>query len=817
MKIAPLTTILLIIGSLMSLQLLAQPEHKHHKGCHYSWNAQKMKPLSDQQKADLQVSAERSDTIDILNYNITLEIIDFGAKKIKGNTEVTFTPILDNTSRIELNLLSFTVDSVHLNGSNVPFVNDGLFVTVEFPNNLNIGDTSSVQIWYEGSPTVSPGGFGGLDFRDGIAYNLGIGLGSDPYNYGRGWYPCFDNFVERATYDFNIISKLPKKAYCSGVFMGETPIGGDTLMRSFSMQYQLPSYLAGVAVGDFAEHNDIHDGLERDIPIQLVAAPGNIEAMKNSFVDLGGVIDALEFWFGPYAWNRVGYVTTQVGAMEHSDNIAYPTFSAIEGNTFSNRRLMAHELAHHWWGNVAGIPGAADMWFKEGNAEYSAHLITEYLFGNEAFVDQVKDNHLDVIANAHIDDGDFLPLSGIPYENTYGTHTYNKGASMMHNLRGYMGDDNFRAGMTSVQENLGFTSITADDFRDHLTSVTGVPLVNFFNDWLKSPGWSGFNIEKIDSEINGGAFDVQVEILQGLRGATNLHTEVPMVITFHGENGAIEEKTISISGQLSLHDFSLPFDPTFAVINEGHELNIANTLAIVSRDDAGNYGTANTGITMSTSIQSEPMEIFVDQKWFGPLPSTNPDVKFATKRFWDIRGNFAENHDLEGVIQYRGNSDNSFEIDLVSETEDSLIVAYRADANEEWVEYPDYIKNFLGSPSDGFGILIVKNMRPGQYCLANGTLELSNVKDIPSIQSNIFPNPANSSTKLETESIDPGSYFIKVYGLNGDEKIVESLEHMGGILSKELELSNLSNGTYWISLERRNGQVLLNESINVIR
>jgi len=633
---------------------------------------------------------------------------------------------------------------------------------------------------------------------------------------GRGWYPCFDNFVERATYDFNIISRLPRKAYCSGVFQGETEMGGDTLMRSYKLQYQLPSYLAGVAVGNFDEYNAVHQGLEREIPIQLVASPANIDAMESSFADLGGVIDALEYWFGPYAWNRVGFVTTQVGAMEHSDNIAFPTFSAIGGNTFGNRRLMAHELAHHWWGNVAGIPGASDMWFKEGNAEYSAHLITEYLFGNEAFEDQVKDNHLDVIANAHIDDGDFLPLSGIPYENTYGTHTYNKGASMMHNLRAYLGDENFRTGMTSVQENLGFASITADDFRDHLTDVTGVPLVNFFNDWLKSPGWSGFNIEKIDTEINGGMFDVSVEILQGVRAAPNFHTEVPMMITFHGDNGETETVSTTISGEISTHYFTIPFDPNYAVLNEGHELNMANTLAITSREDAGNFASATTGITLSTSEQSGPMKLYVDQKWFGPLPSTDPNVRYATKRFWDIQGDFADSHDLEGVIQYRGTSDNNFEFDLVNETEDSLIVAYRSDANQDWTEYPDYTKNVLGSPSDGFGLVIVRNMRPGQYCLANGTLEVSGTKNISLVSGTIYPNPANLATKLETEELSSGSYILKVYGTNGVEKLRYDLEHFGGAISQELDLSELSDGTYWLSLELHDGQVLLNQSISVI-
>ncbi len=794
----------------------AQPGHEHLKGCHYSWNAKKMKPLTQKQQVNQILSAQRSDTIDILNYNITLEIIDFTNKRINGNTEVTFTPKMDNTNRIELNLLGFNVDSVYFNTQKVGFNNDGLFVTIPFPTVQNTGDVASVKIWYNGQPTVSPGGFGGLDFRDGIAYNLGIGLGSDPYNYGRGWYPCFDNFVERATYDFNIISKLPRKAYCSGNLMAEVDMGGDTIMRSYNMQLELPSYLAGVAVGNFAEYNAMHDGLERDIPIQLVAAPQNIDNMVNSFVDLGGVIDALEYWFGPYAWNRVGYVTTNVGAMEHSDNIAYPTFSAIGGNTFGNRRLMAHELAHHWWGNVAGIPGASDMWFKEGNAEYSAHLITEYLFGTEAFVDQVKDNHLDVISTAHLDDGDYLPLSGIPFENTYGTHTYNKGASMMHNLRGYLGDENFRTGMTSVQENLGFQSITADDFRDHLTAVTGVPLVDFFQDWLKSPGWSGFNIEKLASTPNGNGYEVTVDLLQGKHNTPEFHKNVPLSIVFHGPNDQVDSVFATVNNEFSQHTFQVPFQPNFAVLNEPHYLNLGNTLAIDARDEPGVYSVGVAGIGMSTTEQSGPMKLWLDQKWFGPTPITgNPEVRLAKNRFWDLRGEFPASHDLKGTIQYRGNSESAFEFDLTNETEDSLILAFRFDADEDWVEYPDYFKNVLGSPNDGVGIVTIYDMRPGHYCLANGTLALSGLNEQePTLDASLFPNPAFDLLQLNVEALESGTYTLKIYGVLGQTMTSNTLSHQGGSINEKINLGILEAGSYWISLENNKGKVLLNKQFN---
>ena len=805
-----------------SSAVFAQPEHDEMHGCRFAKNKVKLEPLTEKQLNYLVASAERSDTIDIINYDINLEIIDFTGKQIKGFTEITFTPKIDNVERILLNLLDFDVDSVYFNDSPASsYFSDELFLQVVFNPVFDPGDELKVKIWYHGRPTVDPSGFGGLDFRDGIAYNLGIGLGSNPYNYGRGWYPCFDNFVERATYDFHITSRLPRKAYCSGTFMGEATVSGDTIVRSFRLDQEIPSYLAGVAVGDFAEHNDIHDGLNADIPIQLIARPQNIQDMADSFVELGDVIDGLEYWFGPYAWNRVGYVTTQVGAMEHAENIAYPTFSAIGGVNFGHLRLMAHELGHHWWGNVAGIPGASDMWFKEGNAEYSAHLITEYIYGREPFLDQVIDNHANVLSSAHLDDGAFLPLSGIPFENTYGTHTYNKGASMMHNLRGYLGDENFRTGMTSVQQNLGFTSITADDFRDHLTSVTGVDLVNFFNDWLKSPGWSGFSTENMEvTAVTVGStteYQLDLDIYQGLRGATNYHTNVPVQLFIYDKDGNAQMETIMASGEYTDFSITLDFEPIFVIINDEHTLNLAQVLDKYERTDPGSYVLPFSGWIMNTSEQSGPMKIWLDRKWFGPPPSSDPNVRLASRQYWDFQGIFPEDHDLSARIQYQGNSVNSLYYDLLSETEDSLILAWRPNDEMEWVEYPDYSKNILGNPTDGIGSIIIDNLRPGQYVLANGELAMTNTNEIVTYTSNLFPNPALDQTQLLVADLPAGDYVINIYGTLGTVERSLSIHHIGNELNQSIDLSGIENGNYWISLEDPKGKVFVNQSLNILK
>lgn len=778
---------------------LAQP---YLKGCRFASHAHDLKPLTEQEKHLNKLSAERSDTIDILNYDIQLEITDFTSKVIKGFTEITFTPKMADVEHIELNLLNFTVDSVWFDGSSIPFVNDGLFVSLDFPQAMQPSETAKLRIFYRGTPTVAASGFGGLAFANGIAYNLGIGLGSNLYNYGRGWYPCFDNFVERATYDFTIISELPRKGHCTGNFVEEVDLGNNKLARSFRMDKQLPSYLAGVAVGEFAEVTDVHIGANNDVPTQLLAAPSNITAMENSFVDLGGVIDALEYWFGPYGFDKVGFVTTSVGAMEHASLIAYPTGVATEGNTFRNRRLMAHELAHHWWGNVAGIPSAADMWFKEGNAEYSAHLITEYLFGREAFLDQVIDNHMDVMRNAHIEDQGYWPLSGIPYEHTYGTHTYYKGACMMHNLRGYMGDEKYRSAMTAVQANLGFQSITADDFRDYLSNHSGIDLTSFFQDWLKSPGWAGYALDGYEITENGGNFTVAGRLFQGLRGAQAFHTNAPIHLTFYSENDDRINEIVYASDEYTDFSIELPWSPKIVLVNEDHTLNLAQVQVIAEVDEAGNTGLNATDFIITVNEPAGENKFIIDHYWFGaPSESMSADYRLSSNHFWRVEGDFAADYDFTAMLEYRGNSSSSFDVDLVSETEDSLILAWRPNGSEPWMEYPFYTKNIVVNNSDGFGFINLSYVLKGDYAFANGDLPLASVKEHGLKPGLVFPNPFKDEINATWQDFTTGKFDVQLINAKGQVVRKQSIQHAGGELKVTLQSLAIPNGTYWLILK----------------
>ena len=157
---------------------------------------------------------------DILKYTINLEIGNFTTKDIKGNTQIRFAPKMNGKTFIRFDLLKLTIDSIKENSTLLTYTYNDTVVKVNFTAPKNTTDTSIFTVYYRGLPQGDPSGWGGFYFDNNggnqYAYNLGVGFGAKPHNYGRVWFPCFDNFVERSKYEFNITNDSTRRAYCNG-------------------------------------------------------------------------------------------------------------------------------------------------------------------------------------------------------------------------------------------------------------------------------------------------------------------------------------------------------------------------------------------------------------------------------------------------------------------------------------------------------------------------------------------------------------------------------------------------------------------------
>lgn len=792
-------SLLLLIG--VSFSLSAQPIHDVH-GCHHLKSQIPLKKLTPDQKLAFAKSQGRSDSIDILDYNISLDIIDFSGRRIDGNCAMQFVLLEEGTHTMELDLLALTVDSVQLNGEVVDYNYDGNFVSISLPADLDPETMHEARVFYGGTPTVASSGFGGLAFQGGIAYNLGIGLGENPYNFGRSWFPCFDNFVERSTFTLNITTANGRQAYCSGLFVEEVALEDDKIRRSYRIDKPLTTYLVGVAVSNFSTVESSHDGQYGTYPVRLIANPSDLGAMDDSFEFLGDAIDELEHWYGPYQWDEVGYVLTPVGAMEHVNNIAYPRTTGISGPTFAMNRLMAHELAHQWWGNITTLNSPANMWIKEGNAEYGAHLFTEYVFGKEEFVDEVKANHLRVIREAHIDDDGFQPLSGIPYEQTYGTHTYYKGASMIHNMRAYLGDSLFRMAQTAVLEDFAFSDVDAEQYRDHLTEVSGIDMTDFFDDWIFGTGWSNFEIDHVSSEAISGGYEVTLDVQQRTRAADHLHNNVPLSVSFYASDWSEYTTQFYASGEFTTTTIELAFEPVLTVLNDQQELNLGRVNSTHRITEAGNINANTTDFfTFTINSVTDSVLLKIVHHWTAPDPTPQPDdIELSGTHYWTVKGILSDDLDMKSIIRYYGGV-NDLDYDLIADSDDFIRLMYRPTPDSEWEEYPYVTYTPFGSG----GLARMDPTLPGDYAFANVYNTVSTTNVLEKAEISLSPNPAQAEARLQVNFPEAeANYELNLYDLQG--RLLQQYDYpKASLLDVNLPTANLPNGMYVLELINGNG------------
>jgi aminopeptidase N len=746
----------------------------------------------------------RSDTIDVLHYEVNLNITDFTTKIVFGDTKVTFSPKMTSVNSLSLDLLGFTVDSVIYNGLPIAFDYNDTLLVCYFASAILDADTEMVDVFYKGVPEVDPT-WGGFYFQSGYAYNLGVGFTSVPHNYGRVFHPCFDNFVERATYEFNITTNGGKVSYCNGFMASETVVGPD-LIRKWILTDPIPSYLACLAVNSYTHVNQQYvSAVTTDTtPTMLISLPVDTTNFKNSFVNLFNAMDSYETNYGPYEWDKIGFVVVPFsgGAMEHATCIAYPKF-AITGST-TYQSLMAHELSHHWWGDLVTCETAEEMWINEGMASWSEALFFEKIGGYTAYLNDIRPNHKNVVWQAHINDGGAYAIANVPSNVTYGTTTYNKGKDMVHCLRGYLGDTLFFNGLKSVIANYKFKSISSLQFRDHLNTLPGINVTNFFDDWVLQPGFLEFAVDSFSVVPSGPNFDVTVYSKQKIRLATHLGTGVPMEVSFKDNNfnSYVAKATLSGSNQVFTIT-NVPFNPSIVFFNEGEKISEAVTAHQQNITTTGTKLFANANFTFNVSSISDTVWARVEQHWveadaFAPanfLYSISPDRFWRVHMAGDVAGLYSK-----ATIAYNGaasNLDNALMALLPGATfnEDSLRLFYRKDATENWQVFNSCTFN-MGSLTDKVGSVTIDSLKAGDYAygIRTGVVSVSEKKRNQKFA--IYPNPASSQVTIQLKTNLTGKESLLLMDVNGSK--LRTINIVNEITS--IDANGLSRGSYLVSL-----------------
>lgn len=724
--------------------------------------------------------ATHRDSVDVAHYELHVDFTRMSANRLSGLARVTFAPLAGPMASVGLDLQRLDVDSVTLGGAPLPFAHDGHVLRAWLPQPAAPGDTLTVEIRYQGMPPKDPSGWGGFYFAGGQAFNLGVGMTVDPHPYGRCWFPCVDNFTDKATYDIHATTLPQHRATCGGVLVADTLDASGNRVSRWRLDFPTPTYLASVAVGDF-ERVDIEGAR---VPVHVYCAPSAAGAAAAAFAAVPSMIDAFERWYGPYPYPRAGYtvVNFQSGAMEHLMNIAYP--SNAVGADLASRCLMAHELSHFWLGGAVTCATAGDMWMNEGWASYSESLFVEEVQGTAAARAYDIDNHASVLQKAHVDDGGFLALAGVDHGNTYGSTVYNKGADVVRTLRAYMGDADFGAAARDWFALNPFAARTTDQLRDFFDARTDLEISAFFDTWVYQPGFPHYWVEALEP---AGGGDVRVVVRQRRLGGDFAGQANRVPVTFWASAADTATRLVCFDGDRGEATFQLPFEPLGAVADFGATLADATLKAQAVVADAS-VALPHVNATLYPYPGQTPDSVWAHVTYHclaNPDAGTMVDgLEITPLHHWSVALASYGQSRVRGRFAYR-RPNNPADAPWTAQPGDQLELLHRPAPGAPWRRVDTH-----GTLSFTGGNVDVDSLAPGDYAIGVRR-EPAGVETSAEAAAWVWPNPARG--RISVAAPAGGNARVAVFDIAGREA------YRGDIAADgigEIDMTNWNAGVY---------------------
>ena len=267
-------------------------------------------------------------------------------------------------------------------------------------------------------------------------------------------------------------------------------INGAFKTTHFKHQYPIPAYLVAIAVTNYAVSSDTVDHNGNPFEIVNYVYPENLVSAQNSTAVTVDIMNLFSNLFQEYPYANEKYGHAQFGwggGMEHTTVSFMGSFG---------RNLIAHELAHQWFGNKVTCGSWKDIWLNEGFANYLSGLVVENLDGTNQFTSWKQSMNTSITSQnggaVYLTDSDTLSINRIFSSRL----SYNKGAMVTHMLRKKLGDATFFQGMQDYlnHPDLAYAYAKTEDYKAVMETTSGQDLTEFFNDWIYNQGYPSYDI-----------------------------------------------------------------------------------------------------------------------------------------------------------------------------------------------------------------------------------------------------------------------------------------------------------------------------------
>ncbi len=472
---------------------------------------------------------------------------------IKGEVTTYFYTTENNVQEITFNMSSaLNVDSVvyHQEQLSSNLENDILKITLS--NNISQENTlDSITVYYQGEPDGG-GGFGAFIQSQTPAGTPIIWTLSEPYG-AEEWFPCKNSLNDKID-SIDIFFKTPVnyKVASNGVLKYEN-IENNIKTTFWKHRHPITTYLIAFAVTDYEVYSDfVHFENSDTVEVLNYVFPENLSNAQESTPDVISIMQIFDSLLIPYPFTDEKYGHAQFGwggGMEHQ------TMSFMGGFSY---QLIAHELAHQWFGNYITCGSWEDIWLNEGFATYFEGITTEKGYGDVSWENWLTSKITNITSQ---NGGSIIVDDTLSNSRLFSRRlTYNKSALVLHMLRWTIGDENFFQAVRNYlqDENLANGYSRTENLKSHLENSSGLDLTEFFQDWVYGEGFPSYFFE-----INYSEDGTNINVTQNQSHYSVDFFEMKVPLKFVNYNNTGNDTILVFENTFTEQNFEIDFITNF--------------------------------------------------------------------------------------------------------------------------------------------------------------------------------------------------------------------------------------------------------------
>ena len=418
---------------------------------------------------------------------------------------------------------------------------EDLFVELDEP--LAGDSTHLFTIQYSGIPKD------GLIIGENL-YGQRTFFGDNWPNRAHHWLPCVDHPSDKATIDFIVTAPDHYQVVANGEQLEELNLDEATKLTHWREAVPIPMKVAVIGAAQFGVRQAGEVG---GVPVSSWVYPGN---RTKGYHDYAPAVEVLHFFteaIGPYAYEKLANVQskTRYGGMENAGNIFYFEQSVTGGQDHID--LIAHEVAHQWFGNSVTEGNWHHIWLSEGFATYGANLYIEHAYGRDEMAKRLISERQQVLVFSNRSPRPVIDTTVTDWNRLLNANSYQKGSWVLHMLRRKVGEVDFWKGLRQYYAAFKNGNALTADFQRVMEAASGMDLSRFFQQWLYQPGYPELAVEWSQE---GGLLELDVRQLQ-----PGPAFDFPLDIKAEGPDGAELKWTVDINRSKKAVSLPCNFEP----------------------------------------------------------------------------------------------------------------------------------------------------------------------------------------------------------------------------------------------------------------